>query len=129
MRKTLASAVMAAWILTGGLASLGKAAPETSSDGPARITVNVRNYAQVDRKTLVQAGEVARGLLQKAGVEVNIMVLAPEEAYLEGAALEALLTGFFLQQAYDPELHSRHEAARFLIALFDFRVRPEKAKD
>jgi hypothetical protein len=90
MKKTLASAVMAAWILTGGLASLGKAAAAASSDGPARITVNVRNYAQLDRKTLVRAGEVARGLLQKAGVEVTVTVLAPEEAYLEGAAQGSL---------------------------------------
>lgn len=45
------------------------------------------------------------------------------------AALEALLTGFFLQQAYDPQLLSKHEAARFLSALFDFLVRPENAKD
>lgn len=45
------------------------------------------------------------------------------------AALEALLTGFFLQQAYDPQLLSKHAAARFLSALFDFLVRPENAKD
>ena len=90
MNKTLASAVMAAWILAGGLASLGKAAGAYSNDELVRINVNVRNYAQLDRKTLVRAGEVARGLLQRAGVEISITVLAPEEAYLEGASQGSL---------------------------------------
>jgi hypothetical protein len=64
------------------------AAPAT--DSPARLTVNVRNYAHLDRKTLVRAGEVAKGLLRKAGVEASITVLAPEEAYLEGTTQGSL---------------------------------------
>jgi AcrR family transcriptional regulator len=44
------------------------------------------------------------------------------------AALEAVLTGFFLQHAYDPRLLSKHQAARLLSSLFDFLVRPEQAK-
>ena len=85
MARTFAKAMIAAWILTSGLGKMGVAAA-VANDATVGITVNVRNYAQVDRKTLMRAGEVARGLLRKAGVEVNIRVLAPEEAYVEGAA-------------------------------------------
>jgi hypothetical protein len=64
-------------------ASAFAAAPAT--DSPARLTVNVRNYAQLDRKTLVRAGEVAHRILQRAGIEATFIPLAPDEKYQEGS--------------------------------------------
>jgi hypothetical protein len=57
----------------------------TVTDSPARFTVNVRNYAKLDRKTLVRAGEVAHRVLQKAGIDATFIPLAPDEKYLEGS--------------------------------------------
>jgi len=88
MKKTLASAVMAAVVMTCGLGRIGKAAE--SAETPAHLTVNVRNYAQLDRKTLVRAGEVARDILRNAGVEATFVPLDPEEAFQEGATQGSL---------------------------------------
>ena len=85
MKKTLVNAVIAAWILTCGLGGIGKAATATVIDAPARFTVNVRNYAKLDRKTLVRAGEVAHRVLQRAGIDATFIPLAPDEKYLEGS--------------------------------------------
>jgi hypothetical protein len=85
MKKTLANAVIAAWILTGGLGRIGWAAAAPATDSPARLTVNVRNYAKLDRKTLVRAGEVAHRILQRGGIEATFIPLAPEERYQEGS--------------------------------------------
>jgi hypothetical protein len=57
----------------------------TATDSPARFTVNVRNYAKLDRKTLVRAGEVAHRVLQKAGIDATFIPRAPDEKYLEGS--------------------------------------------
>ncbi len=59
------------------------AAPAT--DTPARLTVNVRNYAKIDHKTLVRAGEVAHRILHGAGIEATFVPLAPDEKYQEGS--------------------------------------------
>ena len=90
MKKTLASAMMAAGILTVGLGTIGGAAAAESTESPTHLTVNVRNYAQLDRKTLVRAGAVAKRRLQKAGVEVTIVVLDPDEKYQEGVTQGSL---------------------------------------
>jgi len=90
MKKTWAQVVMAAWVLTGGLGSLGMAAAAGANDRQARITVYVRNYAHLDHKTLAQAGEVAKGILGKAGLTVTIVVLAPGDNYPEGPTPDEL---------------------------------------
>ena len=90
MKKTWAQVVMAAWVLTGGLGSLGMAAAAGANDRQARITVYVRNYAHLDHKTLVQAGEVAKGILRNAGMEATFIPLAPDEPYQEGPTRDEL---------------------------------------
>jgi hypothetical protein len=88
MKKSLANAVIVAVVMTCGLGRIGKAAESTES--PAQIRVNVRNYAKLDRKTLVRAGEVARDILRNAGVEATFVPLDPEEAFQEGATQGSL---------------------------------------
>jgi len=85
MKKTLVYAVIAAWILNCGLGRIGKAAAAPSTDTPARFTVNVRNYAQLDRKTLVRAGEVAHRVLRRAGIEASFIPRALDEKYQAGS--------------------------------------------
>jgi hypothetical protein len=85
MKKTLANVVIATWILTGGMGRLGMAVAAGSAEGRAHVVVYVRNYAQLDRKTLVRAGAVAKGVLRKTGVEATFIPVAPDEVYREGS--------------------------------------------
>jgi len=43
----------------------------SSSEASARITVNVKDYANVDAKTLFQAGQVATEVYEEAGVKID----------------------------------------------------------
>jgi hypothetical protein len=90
MKKTLVNAVIAAWILTGGLGRIGWATSIGSTKGPVGVVVYVRNYAQLPRKTLVRAGEAAKRVLRKTGIEATFIPVAPDEKYQEGSTQGSL---------------------------------------
>jgi hypothetical protein len=66
-RWFLASGLILTSELTGLVQNVAAGSPETS----LTITIHVRNYAEIDPKTLTEAEEVATGIFRKAGLETE----------------------------------------------------------
>jgi hypothetical protein len=69
-RNTKAALTMAL-LLAGELAGVGRSAAAGSPKANPVITIHVRNYANVDEKTLEEAENVATRIFRKAGVDIG----------------------------------------------------------
>jgi hypothetical protein len=79
MAKTQRWQLVLGLLLTGFSGAAARAATHPA-EGEARFTVHVRDYAQVDAKTLAEAEQVAAGIFRKAGVEAHWVEISKESS-------------------------------------------------
>ena len=81
MEGTLAKAMIAAWILAGGLGSLGKTPSKAGIEPDLKVVARVYDYAHVGPTTIALAEREAEGIFRHAGLSVewqNISVASGE---------------------------------------------------
>jgi hypothetical protein len=64
-------------VVTGNASAVAQTAAAGSADTSLTITIQVHNYAEVDRKTLLEAEKIAAGIYRKVGVETRWTHAAP----------------------------------------------------
>jgi len=73
MKKTLTNSLLTSCILTAALGGMAKSASAGATEADLKIAVYVRNYAQVDQKTLTRAMQITARIFHNTGLEAVML--------------------------------------------------------